>query len=155
MFLEAEIQRGATLEELRRHDTGRAFILPLLKYQHLFQNNLAAGSYWYPVIDGFPLPDGGIRIEPFPKKVDTIILASDGYPILKESLEASEQELQHILEADPMLFRLYKATKGMQEGHVSYDDRAYIKLRLVDEQKNGTNKIVMKGRKKKKLMKAT
>jgi hypothetical protein len=155
MFLETEVQRGISIEELRRNDPGRAFILPLLKQQQLFQNNPAAGAYWYPILDGFPVPDEGIRIEPIPKKTHTIVLASDGYPILKESLEASEQALQQILEADPLLFRTYKATKGVQEGYVSYDDRAYVKLRLKGMQgenvpkKNGAGKSAAKRRGKK------
>ena len=95
--------------------------------------NTNTGAYWYPILDGFPVPDEGIRIEPIPKKTHTIILASDGYPILKESLESSEQALHQILEADPLLFRTYKATKGVQEGNLSYDDRAYMKLRLRGE----------------------
>ncbi len=104
------------------------------------------------------MPDEGVRVELIPKKVHTIILASDGYPLLKNSLEASEQALHHILENDPLLFRLYKATKGVQDGHVSYDDRAYIKLRLLDEQKKeslgsgrgpGMNRHAKKGRKRK------
>jgi len=158
MFLETEVQKGTTIEELRAHDAGRAFILPLLKQQQLFQNNPASGPYWYPIIDGFPVPDEGIRVELIPQRVHTLILASDGYPILKNSLEASEQALHHILENDPLLFRLYKATKGVQDGHVSYDDRAYIKLRLLGEQEKasagngggpGRNKPARKRRKRK------
>jgi hypothetical protein len=160
MFLETEIQKGTTIEELRQNDTGREFILPLLKQQHLFQNNPAAGLYWYSIIDGFPVPDDGIRVEPIPDKTKLVVLASDGYPVLKNSLEASEQELQRILESDPLLFRSYKATKGMQEGHVSYDDRAYIKLRLIDGRKeraviavknNNISKHIKNRRKKRKI----
>lgn len=157
MFLETELQKGATIEELRQHDAGRAFILPLLKQQQLFQNNPAAGSYWYPIIDGFPVPDGGIRIEPIPQTTQIIILASDGYPVLKNTLAASEEELQRILESDPLLFRSYKSTKGVQEGYVSYDDRAYVKLQLVHEpQSNSDNnfsKPIQHRRKKKKKAK--
>ena len=130
MFLETEVQNGVSIEALRRNDTGRAFILPLLKRQQVFQNNPAAGVYWHPAIDGLPVPDEGIRIEPIPEGTQTVILASDGYPLLEKSLAASEQALQHILKNDPLLFRMYKATKGMQEGHCSYDDRAYMKIKL-------------------------
>lgn len=162
MFLETELQKGVTVEELRQNDAGRAFILPLLKQQQLFQNNPAAGPYWYAVVDGFPVPDGGIRIEPILETTRTIILASDGYPALKNTLAASEKELQHILESDPLLFRAYKATKGVQEGYVSYDDRAYIKLRLLPEpvqeaplvvKTGGISKPVQRRRKKKKKTK--
>ena len=58
------------------------------------------------------------------------MLASDGYPYLKDTLEASEQALQEVLQEDPLLFRKYKATKGLQIGNRSFDDRAYIKLEI-------------------------
>ena len=133
MFLEAEIAQGKTIEELLQHDTGRAFILPLLERQMLFQNNPAAGQYWFSIIDGFDVSDEGIRIHPFPADIQTIVLASDGYPFLKETLVASETTLQEILHDDPLLFREYKTTKGMNEGNVSFDDRAYVKLSLREE----------------------
>lgn len=132
MFLETEIAKGKTLEALREHDTGRAFILPLLERQMLFQNNPAAGQYWFSIIDGFPVPEGGISIRPLPADIQTIILASDGYPFLKETLLASEESLQTILRDDPLLFRIYKATKGMSKANLSFDDRAYVKLRVVE-----------------------
>src|SRR5438552_6984417 len=128
MFLEAEIAKGKTIEELLQHDTGRAFILPLLERQMLFQNNPAAGQYWFSIIDGFDVSDEGIRIYPLPAEIQTIILASDGYPYLKDTLEASENALQEILHDDPLLFRNYKATKGMNLENVSFDDRTYVKL---------------------------
>lgn len=133
LFLEAEIAQGKTIEELCKHDTGRVFILPLLKRQMIFQNNPAAGQYWFPVIDGFAVPDEGIRVLSLPSHTETIVLASDGYPHLKDSLEASEQALQEALQDDPLLFRKYKATKGLQPGNISFDDRAYVKLKVTKD----------------------
>lgn len=130
LYLEAELQRGHTIEELLLEDTGRAYILPLLKRQMLFQNNPEAGQYWYAVLDGFDVPEAGLRVLSLPPDTQTIVLASDGYPVLKESLEASEEALQDILRDDPLLFRRYKSTKGLKGKNVSFDDRAYIKLRL-------------------------
>lgn len=133
LFLASEIARGKSIEELRQHDTGRAFILPLLERQMTFQNNPAAGQYWYPVIDGFAVPDEGIRVHPLAEEIETIVLASDGYPSVKESLEESEQALQELLKDDPLLFRHYKSTKGVKEGNLSYDDRTYVRLRVREE----------------------
>ncbi|GCE09255.1 hypothetical protein KDAU_65840 [Dictyobacter aurantiacus] len=48
----------------------------------------------------------------------------------KITLEASELALQEVLQEDPLLFRKYKTTKGLQRGNVSFDDRAYIKIAL-------------------------
>ncbi len=130
MFLEAEIAQGKTIEELLQHDTGRDFILPLLERQMLFQNNPAASQYGFSIIDGFTVSDEGIRIHPLPAEIQTIVLASDGYPSLKETLEASEKALHEILHGDPLLFRMYKTTKGLNQENVSFDDY------------NGTKKLV-------------
>ncbi|EFH85675.1 hypothetical protein [Ktedonobacter racemifer] len=130
LFLEAEIAQGKSLDQLRQEDTGRAFILPLLERQMLFQNNPSAGQYWFPVLDGFHVPDEGIRVLPLPEDTTTIILASDGYPVLKETVASSEQALQDLLAEDPLLFRKYLSTKGVAAGNVSYDDRAYVKIRV-------------------------
>lgn len=128
LFLEAEIAHGKTIEELMQHDTGREFILPLLKQQMIFQNKPSTGHHWFAVLDGFDVPAEGLQIVRLPEETKTIILASDGYPYLKTSLEETERILQEILHADPLLFRKHKSTKGITEGNVSYDDRACVKL---------------------------
>jgi glycerophosphoryl diester phosphodiesterase len=130
LFLEGELCRGKTIDELLQKDTGRVFILRLLRRQMLFQNNPSSGQYWYPVIDGFDVPEDGLRVISLPGDIETIVLASDGYPYLKDSLQASEDALQEILRDDPLLFRKYKSTKGLQKKNVSFDDRAYVKVRL-------------------------
>ena len=84
-FLEAEICTGKTVEKLLREDTGRAFILPLLERQMVFQNNPSAGTYWFSVLDGFFVPDEGICVHELPADIDALVLASDGYPSLKEN----------------------------------------------------------------------
>jgi hypothetical protein len=128
MFLETEIARGKTLAELLQDDTGREFICPLLERQMVFQNNPDAGQYWFAVIDGFTVPDEGIHVFPLPLATQTIVLVSDGYPFLHDTLEASKQALHALLQDDPLLFRLYKSTKGVQQGNRSFDDRTYVKL---------------------------
>lgn len=128
--LELEMLKGATIEQLRQNDTGREIIMPLLEEQSRLQNNPAAGDYWYPVVDGFPIPSEGIIVQPIPGNVSHIVLATDGYPVLKDSLKESEDILQEILRKDPLLFREYKSTKGMLKGNASFDDRAFLKIKL-------------------------
>ncbi len=130
LFLEAEIAQGKTIEALLQHDTGRDFVLPLIKQQMHFQNNPSTGQYWYAVLDGFSVPHEGICIQSLPVDIETIVLASDGYPYLKDSLAASEQVLEELLQDDPLLFRKYKSTKGLLKGAISFDDRAYVRLRV-------------------------
>jgi glycerophosphoryl diester phosphodiesterase len=130
LVLELELKKGMTVHQLRKNDTGREFIMPLLKAQTLFQNNPSDSPYWFPAIDGFSIPDAGILTLPIPHDVETIVLATDGYPVLKNSLKDSEHILQEILDRDPLVFRSYKSTKGMLHDTVSFDDRAYIKVHL-------------------------
>lgn len=84
----------------------------------------------YRSINGSSVPDEGIRIERLPEDIETIVLASDGYPYLNDTLQASERALQEVLHDDPLLFRKYRATKGMHQGWRSFDDRAYVRLRI-------------------------
>lgn len=130
IFLEIEIARGERIENLLKDDIGRKLILPMLERQTFLQNNPDGGDFWYPVLDGFSVPEKGIKALPIPPDVDIIILATDGYPILRNNLEDSEAELQRLLLSDPLLFRQYKSTKGVRSGNESFDDRAYIKLKI-------------------------
>lgn len=128
LFLELQCLQGRSIAALRENDPGREYILPLLKQQALLQNNPAAGPLWYPVIDGFPVPEAGIRIHPLPPGEVELVLASDGYPVLKHTLAASEDALSALLQEDSLLFRKYRATKGVAPGNVSFDDRCYIRM---------------------------
>ena len=130
IFLEIEIARGEQIENLLNDDLGRKLILPLLERQTFLQNNPASGDYWYPVLDGFTVPEMGIKVLPIPSDVDMVILATDGYPVLRNNLKDSEAELRRVLSSDPLLFRQHKSTKGVRSGDQSFDDRAYIKIRI-------------------------
>ncbi len=128
MFLETELARGVTQEELKIFDSGRDFILPLLIRQLQFQNNPFVGVYSFAAVDGFPIPIDNVRVQTIPDDISSIVLATDGYPLLRSSLAESEAALRELLHDDPLLFRKYKSTKGLQHGNVSFDDRAYVKL---------------------------
>lgn len=57
-----------------------------------------------------------------------LVLASDGYPVLKETLAESEAVLRELMEKDPLCFRENKGTKGLVKGNDSFDDRTYIRF---------------------------
>jgi len=61
-------------------------------------------------------------------KSHEIVLASDGYPFLKSTLEASEKALEELLKHDPQCVNSFIATKGLVEGNKSFDDRTYIRF---------------------------
>ncbi len=79
----------------------------------------------YAVIDGTAIFMPGVRIV---SAANDVVLASDGYPVLRPSLEESEAALRLQLETDPQNISAFVATKGLVPGNVSFDDRAYIRL---------------------------
>ena len=84
----------------------------------------------YSVIDGFPIPMQHVRIITLDFRPWEIVLASDGYPFLCPTLQESEQRLDHQRRTDPLNIGAFKATKGFLPGNNSFDDRAYIRIKV-------------------------
>ena len=81
----------------------------------------------YAVIDGTTVYMPGVIVVP---AAHSVVLASDGYPVLLPTLGESEAALARQIERDPQNVSEFIATKGIVEGNCSFDDRAYIRLRL-------------------------
>lgn len=124
LIIRNSLKEGMSEAEMRRNDIGRKAILPTLKKACLEQNKL------YPVIDGFNIPTHLVKVIPIDDKTHEIVLASDGYPKLMPTLNESEAELQRLLEEDPLCIYENIATKGLNEGQTSFDDRSYIRFRI-------------------------
>lgn len=124
-WLEGALIDGATERDLMAHDIGREHIKEALVEQFKFENH--NGPFGYPVLNGTPITEGLIRTFPVVAG-DMVILASDGYPRLENTLEQSEAYLAKSLEDDPLCFRLIKSTKGFAPGNQSYDDRCYCRI---------------------------
>lgn len=129
LYLEMQIQQGKTVPELIDNDIGREFILPLLQNQGCLQNNFNGSEYAWEVFDGFPLLKERVKIIDA-SKAKTLILASDGYPKLFNTLQESEEYLKYVLQNDPLCFTINKGTKALKKGNNSFDDRAYVKIEL-------------------------
>ena len=125
--LELALLKGVSTEALRNDDVGRKAILSILKEQVYFENT--DSEYGYPVINGQKINSKLIRSYNV-KKGDEVILASDGYPVLRQNLAESEKELEKILKNDPMCFRMFKSTKGIENGNLSFDDRTYCRFMI-------------------------
>lgn len=117
---------AASFAEPGSPDTGREAILPLLQVQGALANN--TGEFGYGVIDGRPVPPRFIEVFDIPDKTREIVLASDGYPTLPESLSAAEAELGALLAIDPACTGPLRGTKGVVAGNSSFDDRAWVRL---------------------------
>ncbi|MCH7727379.1 MAG: protein phosphatase 2C family protein [Planctomycetes bacterium] len=139
LYLASEIAQGKNTLELQEDDTGRQFIKELLRRQRDFQNlpidkENRLKSYVYWVIDGFEVPKDAIRVVDLPSNATGVVLASDGYPMLFPTLHDTERFRQTILAEDSLLMRgRYKSTKGVRKGNVSYDDRAYVRIAIIDK----------------------
>lgn len=130
LFLKMEILKGKTIDELLINDTGREYITPLLNNQALFENDTNGDEYSYGVLNGFTVPTSMIKIIQISETAKFVVLASDGYPILKETLEESEKQLKYVMEHDPLCIHIHKCTKGLITGNISFDDRSYLKIEI-------------------------
>jgi len=112
-------------EHFLQHDTAREAILPRMIETMQGQNRS------YAVIDGFPIPQQHVRIIRLDFQQWEIVLASDGYPFLEPTLAASEERLTWQREHDPLNIGEFKATKAFLPGGNSFDDRSYIRFRVL------------------------
>lgn len=118
----------ATVESLLANDVARAKVIPQMIEAMKGQN------IDYAVVDGFKIPRQKVKVFTFDFEPWTIILASDGYPILRPTLAASEEALALQRETDPLNIGTgnppFKATKAFAQGFNSFDDRSYIKFTI-------------------------
>ena len=119
---EIAMQRAALIKNGMSPKEARRTIEPLL-----IKAMLEGQNQQYAVIDGTPIYMPGTRIV---KASNSVVLASDGYPTLLPTLKESEEALALHLANDPQNIGDFVATKGLVEGNVSFDDRAYIKLTI-------------------------
>ena len=125
MLVNSFILEGKTVAELLKDDLSRKMIEPLIDRQFYLENK--AVEYGYPVLNSHCINYEMIVKYPV-KDDDIIIFSTDGYPILKESLIESENELNRIIIEDPLCYNIYKSTKGLSPDATSFDDRCYIKF---------------------------
>lgn len=123
-YIQKLLEEGrATVEGLRIKDIGRDSIKNELRSCCERQNRD------YAVINGMDIPENLIHVVSVADAKE-VVLASDGYPILKRTLEESERELERIIKNDPLCIDIYKATKGVMKGYKSFDDRTFVRIDL-------------------------
>jgi len=116
-----------SIEELMERDYSREDIQPFLIQQYLYQNNHDGSPLSYTVVDGFPMNYENIKVVKL-EGVTTLVLASDGYPLLSDSLKDTELQLKKLLRNDPLMCTIFKSVKGLKKGNISFDDRTYVKV---------------------------
>jgi hypothetical protein len=126
LYNEALLKQGYTINDLLNNDLGAEYIKPLLQAQYLFDND-SDSVFGYPILNGNNISLDKIITYKLNDGVE-VVLASDGYPIIENTLEKSELYLKKVLEEDPLCMNLYKSMKGLKPGNISYDDRAYVRF---------------------------
>jgi hypothetical protein len=126
VYLQLAIKQGKTIQELCEQDPSVDFLMPILKRQILFSN--CNSEYGFSVLDGFCSDFTKLAVKDVPPN-SLLVLASDGYPVLKSTLELSEVELENLRVEDPLCIYKYKSTRGWTNGKKSLDDRAYIRFK--------------------------
>ncbi len=112
-----------SISQLLAHDYARDAILGDIVESCHHQN------VDFSVVDGFPVAmEKTVTIDA--RTTGDIILATDGYPFLHPTLNESERALAQQLSTDPLCYQNFFATKGMVDGNVSFDDRAYVRFCL-------------------------
>ncbi|MGV3487594.1 MAG: hypothetical protein ACO1OC_03295 [Tuberibacillus sp.] len=132
LYLEAELKKGKTVEELMERDTGFEYVRPLIRMQYYLENIEPEHQYSFEVLNGFSLPIDQIQRVKVPEDARSIALASDGYPVMRASLAETEQALKDLLQKDPLCIRQYKSAKGLVKGNRSFDDRTYIRFEITE-----------------------
>jgi len=121
------IAAGTPLDEILRTDPGAAFARPLFDAQQQLSNR--EGPWGFGCVNGRPVPDQFVEVFPLALQVDEVVLASDGFPDLRPTLDESETRLQALLERDPAaIAELWSVGKALRPGANSVDDRAYLRL---------------------------
>lgn len=74
--------------------------------------------------DRTPVPDQFLATWALDGEASEVTVATDGYPVIRPSLELSEQDLRSDLRSDPLRIGKHMTTKGVRPGNQSVDDRA-------------------------------
>lgn len=125
------LAHGYTAQQLQENDLARACIFDAIRQQTNFQNDTNPyNPYRYPVLDGTCVDPQLVPELEVPADVTEVVLASDGYPRLFDSLADCEAELRRLLHADPLCIGPNAASKCLQPGNDSFDDRCYLRLHI-------------------------
>jgi hypothetical protein len=127
-YLRALLRLGATTpEEAARRDPGQELIAPMLRVEHVFRNAPDAGELAFAAIDGRDVPEALIERVPIPPGSE-VVFASDGYPLAAPTLAEAEDYLRSSIAEDPLRIDRHPEVRGVAEGQISYDDRAYVRF---------------------------
>lgn len=126
MTLRAYALNGVTETEMIENDPFTAALRILVPAPQAYINSNDP-DWAFSMITGQKVPEKLIEVTPV-ANAQEIVLASDGYPKLFNTLAQTERHLQETLDADPLMLRIHPQVKGRKPGAKSFDDRAYVRF---------------------------
>jgi hypothetical protein len=131
-YLQELLLQGVPENELLADDPGRKLIFPVLANEYLLRNVDKDGEYYFGALDNKPVPKRFLNFIDVPIDAKYVCLASDGYPNCLETLELSNRDVENAIAEDPLMIGSYPMTKGVTPSNCSFDDRAYLRIRVGD-----------------------
>lgn len=128
LILKAKLNAGLSQQEIMTTADYTHLIDDLLVHEASFLN-LANDPLGIGAIIGTAVP--GPYVERFPAEEGHLVITSDGYPALFDTLSETETTLTDLLDKDPLCILENKQCKGLAPGLKSFDDRTFISAKLV------------------------
>jgi hypothetical protein len=129
LVLRQKLAAGAAVAQLAADDPGREAVQELLR-SLVGLRNVPDPRFGYPAVDGRPVPESFIEVIALPESACEVVLATDGYPEPAATLAEAERLLGARLARDPLMIADPPETKGVRPGAHSFDDRAFVRVRL-------------------------
>ena len=127
-YLHALIAGGADPDELGDDDPGFELLKPVYVAQRHLTNQTM--PYGYGALDGSTVPEPYIECIPVPDDARRLVLVTDGYPFILDTLQATENALAELMTRDPLGITDWPRSLGIGPLIDAFDDRAWIELEL-------------------------
>lgn len=127
-YLHALIAGGADPDELGDDDPGFELLKPVYIAQRHLTNQTV--PYGYGALDGTTVPETFIECIPVPGDARRLVLVTDGYPFILDTLQATENALAELMARDPLGITDWPRPLGLGPLIEAFDDRAWIELEL-------------------------
>lgn len=129
VMIHAMLVRGKSSQEVMASDEYANVFMPFFAPLLDFANN-EDHQFGFGVINGLTVPEKFIQIITIPETVNELVITSDGYPKVFDTLAQTQTALNEMLARDPLCINENITSKGMLPGQISFDDRTYLKLAI-------------------------
>ncbi|MFI5586930.1 hypothetical protein ACIA5G_17930 [Amycolatopsis sp. NPDC051758] len=129
LVLRSRLAAGAPEATLLAEDPGREAVQELLRALVGLRNR-PDPRYGSGALDGQDVPDLFVEVVPVPGGTREVVVTTDGYPEPAATLAEAERLLAERLARDPLMIEDPPETKGVRPAANSFDDRAYLRVRL-------------------------